>query len=139
MIDLVAIQTKIYELLSTLNYPVYDEVPKDAKCPYIEIGYCDADDDSCKTNQGLDVLQYIDIYSDYKGQKEAKQIAQEVNNLMQNKTFNIDNATMFVYLKKMRIVKEYDNVINSTNVSSKVNYTHVILIYRILVKENISI
>lgn len=135
MIDLVAIQTKIYELLSTLNYPVYDAVPKDTKCPYVEIGYCDADDDSCKTNNGLDVLQYIDIYSDYKGQKEAKQIAQEVNDLMQNKTFNIDNATVFVYLKKMRIVKEYDNVINSTNVSSKVNYIHVILIYRILVKE----
>lgn len=135
MIDLVGLQAKIYELLSTLNYPVYDSVPKDAKCPYIEIGYCDADDDSCKTNNGLDVLQYIDIYSDYKGQKEAKQITQEVNNLMQNKKFNIDNATMFVYLKKMRIVKEYDNVINSTNVSSKVNYTHVILIYRILVKE----
>lgn len=127
MIDLVAIQSKIYELLSTLDYSVHDSVPKDAKCPYIEIGYCDTDDDSCKTNNGLDTLQYIDIYSDYKGQKEAKEIAQSVNNLLQNKKFNIDNATVFVYLKKMKISKKTD---------SMGDYTHAILIYRILVKEN---
>ena len=30
MIDLVGLQAKIYELLSTLDYSVYDEVPKDA-------------------------------------------------------------------------------------------------------------
>ena len=130
MIGLAGLQTKIYELLSTLKYSVYDEVPKDAKCPYIEIGYCDADDDSCKTNNGLDALQYIDIYSDYRGQKEAKEIAENVNNLLQNKKIKIDNATVFVYLKKMKISKKTD---------SMGDYTHAILIYRILVKESISI
>ena len=126
MIGLAGLQTKIYELLSTLKYSVYDEVPKDAKCPYIEIGYCDADDDGCKTSNGLDVLQYIDIYSDYKGQKEAKEIAENVNNVLQNKKIKIDNATVFVYLKKMKISKKTD---------SMGDYTHAILIYRILVKE----
>lgn len=126
MIDLVGLQAKIYELLSTLNYHVYDNIPKDAKCPYIEIGYCDADDDSCKTNNGLEILQYIDIYSDYKGQKEAKEMAQDVNNLMQNNKFIINNSIAFCYLKKMKILKQSD---------SMGDYTHAILIYKILVKE----
>lgn len=126
MIDLVEIQTKIYELLSTLNYPVHDEVPLNIPCPYIEIGYSDADDDSCKTNSGLDALQYIDIYSDYKGQKEAKVIAQEVNNLMQNAKFEVNNTVVFCYLKKMKILKKSE---------SMGNYTHAILIYKLLIKE----
>ena len=72
-------------------------------------------------------MQYIDIYSDYRGQKEAKEIAENVNNVLQNKKIKIDNATVFVYLKKMKISKKTD---------SMGDYTHAILIYRILVKEN---
>ena len=128
MIDLALLQIKIFELLSTLDYPVYDSVPKDAKCPYIEIGYSDMDDDSCKTNDGLEGLQYIDIYSAYKGQKEAKEITQLVNNkiIKEQGSLKLDNATVFVYLKKIKILKKSD---------SMGDYTHAILIYKIKIKE----
>ena len=37
MID-VKVQEYLYYLLNKLPYDVYDSVPKDAKCPYIQIG-----------------------------------------------------------------------------------------------------
>ena len=51
------IQSELYKQLSTLNIPVYDYIPTDAKMPYIKLGYMNMRDYSTKTNEGIQVNQ----------------------------------------------------------------------------------
>lgn len=122
---LLELQEYIYELLSTLPYEVHDNVPKNTVCPYIEIGTSYGKDYSDKTRIGFKDYQYIDIYSKYIGQKEVKEIMQQVNALLQNKKFKINNTTIFLYLDESKILKQEDAV---------GYYTHGILIYKIITK-----
>ena len=43
------IQSELYKQLSTLNIPIYDYIPTDAKMPYIKLGYMNMKDYSVKT------------------------------------------------------------------------------------------
>lgn len=76
--DLLTFQKALYENIKGLNYDVYDYVPLDAQLPYVRLDYLQALDDSTKTSEGYEVLQYINIVSSYKGQKEVREIAQTV-------------------------------------------------------------
>ena len=62
-----AIQTAIYQALSTLSYPVYDDVPQNAAFPYIVIGEDTSIpfDDDCNT--GAESTITIHVWSIYSG------------------------------------------------------------------------
>lgn len=76
--DLITYQKTIYQKVKSLNYSVYDYVPLDSQLPYIRLDYNQTLDDSTKTSEGYEVLQYINIFSNYRGQKEVREIAQSV-------------------------------------------------------------
>ena len=118
----VELQEKLYALLSTLSYPVYDDVPKNAKCPYIKLGTNRGNDNSNKTNLAYKDYQYIDVFSEYRGKKEVMQIMKQVNDLLQNKTITLENMQAFLYLNSSEILEQKD---------AEGKYYHGILIYRI--------
>ncbi len=118
----VELQEKLYALLSTLSYPVYDDVPKNAKCPYIKLGTNRGNDNSNKTNRAYEDYQYIDVFSEYRGKKEVMQIMKQVNDLLQNKTITLENMQAFLYLNSSVILEQTD---------ANGKYYHGILIYKI--------
>jgi hypothetical protein len=118
----IELQEKLYALLSTLSYPVYDDVPKNAKCPYIKLGTNRGNDNSNKTNRAYKDYQYIDVFSEYRGKKEVMQIMKQVNDLLQNKTITLENEQAFLYLSSSEILEQKD---------AEGKYYHGILIYRI--------
>ena len=118
----IELQEKLYALLSILSYPVYDDVPKNAKCPYIKLGTNRGNDNSNKTNLAYKDYQYIDVFSEYRGKKEVMQIMKQVNDLLQNKTITLENEQAFLYLSSSEILEQKD---------AEGKYYHGILIYRI--------
>ena len=118
----IELQEKLYALLSTLSYPVYDDVPKNAKCPYIKLGVNRGSDNSSKINLAYKDYQYIDVFSEYRGKKEVMQIMKQVNDLLQNKTITLENMKAFLYLTSSEILEQRD---------AEGKYYHGILIYKI--------
>ena len=118
----VEFQEKLYALLSTLSYPVYDDVPKNAKCPYIKLGVNRGGDNSTKVNLAYKNYQYIDVFSEYRGKKEVMQLMKQVNDLLQNKKITLENMQAFLYLNSSEILEQTD---------AEGKYYHGILIYRI--------
>ena len=121
MID-VKVQEYLYYLLNNLSYSVYESVPKNAKCPYVKIGTDYGDDNSTKTAFAYKDYQTIDIFSDYNGKKEVREIMKDINNLLQNKELKFNNMQIYLYLDSSNILEQKD---------AEGKYYHGILIYRI--------
>jgi hypothetical protein len=85
----VSIQAAIYQALSTLSYPVYDDVPQNAEFPYIVIGDDTSIpfDDDC--NVGAESTITIHVWSTYPGRKEVKQIMDSVYNRLHRQNLPI--------------------------------------------------
>ena len=85
----VAIQAAIYQALSTLAYPVYDDVPQNAAFPYIVIGDDTSIpfDDDC--NVGAESTITIHVWSIYSGRLEVKQIMNAVYNRLHRQNLSI--------------------------------------------------
>lgn len=84
-----AIQAAIYQALSTLSYPVYDDVPQGAAFPYIVIGDDTSIpfDDDC--NVGAESTITIHVWSTCPGRKEVKQITDSVYNRLHRQNLPI--------------------------------------------------
>ena len=63
--DLLTYQKALYNTIKSLGYDVYDYVPLNTQLPYIRLDSLQALDDSTKTSEGYEVLQYINIFSSY--------------------------------------------------------------------------
>ena len=90
MINLSSYQKAIYDELVKLGYNVYDEVPEDAKFPYIVIGDIDFSEGQNNFNDLLDINLNILVWSLWEGKKE-------VNDILSN----IINAFTSLYEKKI--------------------------------------
>lgn len=93
------IQKLIYEKLTTLGYTVYDYVVEDAAFPYVRIGPTDSSNNNTKTTRGKKIKQYIDVFSNYKGTKEVKEITSDIVNELDGLsadgyTFTLDYTTV---------------------------------------------
>ncbi|BER92689.1 DUF3168 domain-containing protein [Atrimonas thermophila] len=108
---MVALQKAIYQrLVSQLSYPVYDSVPDGATFPYIVIGEDIGSDYSTKDFHGGDVVATIHIFSDYKGAKEAKEIADAVVETL-NDDINIENLSLAsLRLENLRVFEEPERI-----------------------------
>ena len=91
-----ALQSTIYSTLnsdsnltSTLGASIFDEVPEDASTPYVTIGEDTSIDYSTKDHDGADVTVNIDVWSEYKGSKETKQIIDRIHDLLHDSNLSI--------------------------------------------------
>lgn len=82
-IPLNVLTKELYELLTAnLTVPVYDDVPYDAVLPYITFGLFTCKTAGTKVNDITDVTINIDVWSDYQGKKEVNEIANNINNFL---------------------------------------------------------
>ena len=91
-----ALQSSIYtalnndsNLTTTLGASIFDEVPEGSSTPYVTIGEDTAIDYSAGSSDGADVTINIDVWSEYKGSKEAKQIMDRIHDLLHNSNLSI--------------------------------------------------
>lgn len=83
-IPLVAFQTALYTLLKSYGQtvPVYDDVPANAKLPFITLGGFTSKQVGSKTTNCWDISQQIHLWSDYNGKKEVNEMADNVSSLV---------------------------------------------------------
>ena len=84
MISLSSYQKAIYEELVKLGHNVYDEVPEDAKFPYIVIGDIDFSEGQNNFNDLLDINLNILVWSLWEGKKEVNDILSNIINAFTN-------------------------------------------------------
>ena len=84
MINLSSYQKAIYDELVKLGYNVYDEVPEDAKFPYIVIGDIDFSEGQNNFNDLLDINLNILVWSLWEGKKEVNDILSNIINAFVN-------------------------------------------------------
>ena len=89
-IPLNALTKAVYERLSTYqSIAVYDDVPENAKPPYITFGLFTCKSNGTKVNDITDVTINIDIWSDYQGKKEVNTISNDVITCLQYARFDL--------------------------------------------------
>ena len=84
MINLSSYQGAIYEELSKLGYEVYDEVPENAKFPYVVIGDIEFNEAQTHFDDLLDISLNILIWSIWEGKKEVNDICSNIINSFSN-------------------------------------------------------
>lgn len=91
-----ALQTAIYgvlsgdsQLTSALNSSVYDDVPEAEDFPFVQIGADNALDYSTKDLIGSETVVNIDVWSRYRGSKEAKLIMDRIHSLLHDSNLTV--------------------------------------------------
>lgn len=127
MKDILQIQSELYNKLSSLEYPVYDYVSDDSRMPYIRLGYMNLKEYSCKTAEGIELIQYIDIFSNYKGQKQTREIMNQIMDIMNQ--FKKTYQDLHISLKNTEILEEKDKDQSIAGTPKRSIY-HGVLIYK---------
>lgn len=95
-----ALQQAIYTALNVsamttdLSCTVLDEVKSNQSYPFLTIGEETAIDYSTKDIQGGEFTVNIDVWSQYKGSKECKQIMDKVHDLLHDNSLNVSGFNL---------------------------------------------
>ncbi len=114
------LQSAIYSLLSgdsTLdglvgNNKIFDSIaPQDTAYPYVIIGLETMRDVGTKTLDGNVYNVDIDVWSQYRGQKEIKEIMERIYNLLNNATISVsDSDSVMSYVVNAVTLTEVDGI-----------------------------
>ena len=94
-----ALQERIYSTLngdSTLGgliTGVFDGVPDGQTLPIVVIGEQTSNDNGSKTLDGRDYIFNVDVFSDYRGMKEIKNIQKEIYRLLHESSLSVSGAS----------------------------------------------
>ena len=95
------LQTAIFTALSndtnlteTLSAVIVDDVPHGTSYPFITIGEARTNDYSTKDQIGSEQVIELDIWSQYKGSKECKQIMDRVHNILHDSNLNVSGFNL---------------------------------------------
>ena len=113
------LQSAIYSLLnndSTLdslvgNNKIFDNVPDDTSYPYIQIGLETVSNIGTKTVDGNVYNVDIDVWSQYRGQKEIKEIMERIYVLCHDITISVSGAdSVMSYVTNVTTLREPDGI-----------------------------
>lgn len=113
------LQTAIFSLLSgdsTLDglvgdNKIFDNVPQDTAYPYVRIGLESTSDVGTKTLDGNIHRVDVEVWSQYRGQKEIKQIMERLYLLLNNTTIGVTGAnSVMSYVVNTATIVEIDNL-----------------------------
>jgi hypothetical protein len=114
------LQTAIFSLLSgdsTLdgligNNKIFDSIaPQDTAYPYVVIGLETIRDVGTKTLDGNVYNVDIDVWSQYRGQKEIKEIMERIYNLLNNATISVSGSnSVMSYVVNAVTLTEVDGI-----------------------------
>lgn len=94
-----ALQERIYSTLngdSTLGglvNGIFDSVPEGQTLPVVIIGAQSTSDNGSKNLDGRDYIFNVDVYSDYRGMKEIKNIQKEIYRLLHESSLSVSGAS----------------------------------------------
>ncbi len=96
------LQTIIYTTLngdSTLdglvgNNKIFDNVPQNTAYPYVVINNESAVNRGTQTLDGNQYTIDLEVWSQYRGKKEIKEIMERIYNLFHNATYSVSGASM---------------------------------------------
>jgi hypothetical protein len=94
-----ALQERIYSTLngdSTLTNlitGVFDSVPDGQTLPVVIIGPQSTSDNGSKTLDARDYVFNVDVYSDYRGMKEIKNIQKEIYRLLHESSLSVSGGS----------------------------------------------
>jgi hypothetical protein len=80
--------------LGALITGVFDAVPDDTALPFVVIGPTSTSDDGSKTLDARDYIFNVDVWSDYRGMKETKNISQRVYTLLHEHDLSVSGANL---------------------------------------------
>jgi hypothetical protein len=100
------VQEKLYGVLNDLGIPVYDFVPTNSEFPYVRIDSCYFMDNSTKAEEGITLIQYVQVFSDYRGKKEIRDLVAQMNDLVLNANYEDEEIQIFV---EMEIVRYFEH------------------------------
>jgi len=80
--------------LGDLITGVFDGVPDDTALPVVVIGPSTTSDDGSKTLDARDYIFNVDVFSDYRGMKETKNILQRVYTLLHEVDVSVSGANL---------------------------------------------
>ena len=113
MISLSSYQKAIYEELVKLGYSVYDEVPEDAKFPYVVIGDIDFSEGQNNFDDLLDINLNILVWSIWEGKKEVNDILSNIINVFTSlKEKKINNQSLYNFSLGSSSIKRLEGVYN---------------------------
>lgn len=113
------LQSAIYSTMnddSTLdslvgNNKIFDNVPQGTSYPYVKIGLENTRDVGTKTKDGKVYNVDIEVWSQYRGQKEIKEIMERVYNLFNNVTISVSGASSVMsFVVNTTTVVEVDGI-----------------------------
>ena len=118
MINLSSYQKAIYEELVKLGYSVYDEVPEDAKFPYVVIGDIDFSEGQNNFNDLLDINLNILVWSLWEGKKEVNDILSNIINAFTNLyEKRLENQSLYNFSFGNSSIKRVDGGVYNGNLA----------------------
>ena len=115
MINLSSYQGAIYEKLTSLGYNVYDEVPEEAKFPYIVIGDVEFQEAQLHFGDILDASVNLLIWSIWEGKKEVNDISSNIiNNFVALEDIKAGNQSLYRFSFGNSSIKRLDGVYNGS-------------------------
>ena len=118
MVNLSSYQKAIYEELVKLGYSVYDEVPEDAKFPYVVIGDIDFSEGQSNFNDLLDINLNILVWSLWEGKKEVNDILSNIINAFTNLyEKRLENQSLYNFSFGNSSIKRVDGGVYNGNLA----------------------
>ncbi|SEJ60270.1 Protein of unknown function [Propionispira arboris] len=107
-IPMVAMQTALYALLTQgQTTPVYDDVPDEAKLPYITLGAFTCKQNGDKTASIWDVSIQIHGWSEYSGKAEINEILDDVSTVISSVNVDLSAANFCVIDQDIDFVEAF--------------------------------
>tara|TARA_R110000737_G_scaffold63487_2_gene91084 strand:- start:85 stop:492 length:408 start_codon:yes stop_codon:yes gene_type:complete len=98
------LQTSLYNLLSgdsaldslVGNNKIFDNVPQDTSYPYVILSNESAQNTGTKTLDGNEYSIDVEVWSQYRGKKEIKDIMERIYALLHDSSYAVSGANMVV-------------------------------------------
>ena len=115
MINLSSYQGAIYEKLTSLGYNVYDEVPENAKFPYVVIGDIEFQQSQWHFEDVLDINVNLLIWSIWEGKKEVNDISSNIiASFISLEDLKAGNQSLYKFSFGNSSIKRLDGVYNGS-------------------------
>lgn len=83
-------QSKLYDLLKeNMSVSIFDETPKNSKMPYVVIEDITVIPLTDKNSSGFEAIVRIDVWSDYRGNKEANDLITSIMTILMSNTLEL--------------------------------------------------
>jgi len=113
-----ALQERLYttlnsdsNLTSTQGAAVYDEVPENASFPYVQIGRETSADYSTVDVTGSEVTINMDVWSQYKGSKEVKNLMDRIHTLLHDSSLSVTGHNLInMRLEFIDVLRDPDGI-----------------------------